>query len=148
MSPYSGCQVRVYNIHNMLMLRKSIRGFTVIELLVAIAVFGIVVPALAMGINNLIILNNRSRDLALTNLIAESKAESLRNAGYNSLPTGTTDFSNELPAELASPKTASFTVSNPRPGIAEITITINYRDYNQTRTHKYKTIVSELGVGQ
>lgn len=130
------------------MLRKDRSGFTIIELLIAIAVFGLVVPALAAGINNLTVLNNRSRDLALANLIAESKAELLRNAGYNSLAAGTTDFTGELPAELASPRSASYTVTNPEAGIAEVDITISYKDYNQTRTHNFKTVVSELGVGQ
>ena len=138
----------MYNMFNMLMLRKSQRGFTIIELLIAIAVFGLVIPALAAGINNLTVLNNRSRDLALANLIAESKAELLRNSGYNSLSPGTVSFTGELPAELAPPKSASYTVSNPSAGIAEIVINISYKDYSQTRSHEYKTVVSELGVGQ
>lgn len=128
-------------------LLKS-HGFTVIELLITIAVFGIVLPAMAAGINNLIVLNNRARDLSLANLIAENKTEQLRNAGYNSLSVGTVSFSGELPAELAPPKSAIYTVTNPSAGLAEISITISYKDYSQTRSLQYKTRVSELGVGQ
>ncbi len=129
-------------------LLKEWQGFTIIELLIVIAIFAIVMPTLAAGINNLTVLNNRSRDLALANLIAESKAEQLRNAGYNSLSPGTVSFSEDLPDELAPPKTGTYTVSTPTPGLAEISIEISYRDYSQTKVVKYKTVVSELGVGQ
>lgn len=131
---------------------KSLTGFTIIELIVAIGIFGIVMPALAAGINNLTVLNNRARDLTLANLIAESKAELLRNTGYNSLNPGPTpytiSFTNELPPELASPKSAEYTISQPQTGLAEIEVNISYKDYSQTKTVNYKTIVSELGVGQ
>lgn len=142
----------IYNISNMLSLKikpaKGQRGFTIIELLVVITIFGFAVPALAAGVNNLTVLNNRARDLALANLIAENKSEQLRNAGYNSLSTGTVDFSGELPAELASPKSGSYTVTRPTAGLAEINISISYKDYSQIKTVNYKTIVGELGVGQ
>lgn len=127
---------------------KASAGFTMIELLVVIAIFGIVMPTLAASINNLTVLNNRARDLALANLVAESKAENLRNAGFNSLSPGTVSFSDELPNKLGSPKTGAYTVTIPEPGLAEINLTINYRDYSQTKTIHYKTVVSELGVGQ
>ncbi len=127
---------------------KSHQGFTIIELLVVIAIFAIVMPTLAAGINNLTVINNRSRDLALANLIAESKAEQLRNAGYNSLSPGIVSFSDDLPAELAPPKTGTYTVTNPAAGLAEISIEISYKDYSQIKTVSYKTVVSELGVGQ
>lgn len=128
--------------------KKGQEGFTMIELLVVIAIFGIVMPTLAASINNLTVLNNRARDLAVANMVAESKAESLRNAGFNSLSPGTVNFSDELPKELGAPKSGSYTASSPAPGIVEINLTINYRDYSQTKTVRYKTIVSELGVGQ
>lgn len=132
----------------MFKLSKDVGGFTIIELLISIGIFAIVIPALAVGINNLTVLNNRARDLALANLIAENKAEQLRNSGYNSLPTGTVSFTSELPPELASPKNGSFSITNPSAGLAEITINISYKDYGQTRNLQYKTVVSELGVGQ
>jgi prepilin-type N-terminal cleavage/methylation domain-containing protein len=124
------------------------RGFTIIELLISIAIFGITIPAISAGIHNLVVTNNRSRDLALANVLAENKAEELRNAGFNSLTPGTVDFSGELPGELAPPHSGSYTVTNPVAGVAEIVINLSYRDYSQTRNLEYKTIVSELGVGQ
>ncbi len=132
----------------MLKLGKISTGFTIIELLVAIGIFGIVMPTLASGVNNLIVANNRARDLSLANMIAENKAEQLRNAGYNSLSPGTISFSGELPVELAAPRTGNYVISRPTPGLAEIVINVSYKDYSQIKTLQYKTIVSELGVGQ
>ncbi len=119
-----------------------------LELLISIAVIGLVIPALSLGVKSLIVLNNRARDLAISNTIAENKTEELRSSGFNSLTPGTYSFTNELPTELSNPKSASYTITNPSAGIINITININYWDYSHTRTQTYKTIVSELGVGQ
>lgn len=110
--------------------------------------FAIIVPALIVGIMNLTAINNRARDLALVNMLAQNKIELLRSAGYNSVPTGTTSFTAELPNSLGSPKNAYYTVTNPSGGIKEVSLTISYKDYNTTKTVEYKSIISEIGVGQ
>ncbi|MBI1857106.1 type II secretion system protein [Candidatus Saccharibacteria bacterium] len=127
---------------------QNSKGFTIIELLIAMGVMALTIPSLTISLLNLTTINNRSRDLALANIIISNKAEQIRSSGFNSLSATTTDFSSELPAELASPKNASYTVTMPSSSIANITFTINYKDYNKTKTLTYKTIVSELGVGQ
>ena len=129
-------------------MSKDSRGFTVIELLIAIGVMGLAIPSMAIALRSLTAINNRARDLALANIIIGNKAEQVRSSGFNSLSSGTVDFSSELPAELASPKSGNYGVSFPTPGVAEITLTISYKDYNRTRTLTYKTLISELGVGQ
>lgn len=128
--------------------RKSQQGFTIVEVLVVIALFAILIPALSLGITNLTAINNRARDLSLANMIAQNKIEQLRSTGYNSIPTGTTSFSSELPATLAQPNSASYTVDNSVNGIKQITIDISYRDYQQTKAVTYRSIISEIGVGQ
>lgn len=119
-----------------------------LELIISIAIIAIVVPALSIGLRGLIVLNNRSRDLALTSMVAENKVEELRSSGFNSLNVGTYTFTSELPNEMSNPKSATYTITNPSSGIKQISITVNYWDYTRTRTLTYKSIVSELGVGQ
>jgi prepilin-type N-terminal cleavage/methylation domain-containing protein len=128
-------------------MRKSQDGFTIVEMLIALALFAILIPALTLGVSTLTQLNNRSRDLTLISIIAENKIESLRSLGYNSIAVGTIDFSSELPAELASPKSANFTITE-NAGIKNIDVSISYNDYKKTRTVLYKSAVSETGVGQ
>lgn len=123
------------------------KGFTIVEMLVALALFAILIPALTLGISTLTQLNNRARDLTIISILAENKIESLRSIGYNSIVNGTTDFSTELPAELASPKSASYSVTE-NAGIKTIDVTISYTDYRNPKTIKYKSLVSETGVGQ
>lgn len=130
------------------MLKKDSNGFTLIEILVALAMFAIIIPSLTLGVTNLKTINNRARDLALINMLAQNKVELLRSSGYNSLAVGTVDFTSDLPSTLASPKSASYTVTNPETGIKQIDITISYKDYQQTKTVNYKSYISEIGVGQ
>ncbi|HSX27285.1 MAG TPA: prepilin-type N-terminal cleavage/methylation domain-containing protein [Patescibacteria group bacterium] len=123
-------------------------GFTVIELLIAIGVMGLAIPSMAMALRNLTAINHRARNVALTNIIVGNKAEQIRSAGFNSIAVGTVDFTNELPPELAKPRSATYTITRPTAGVDEVTLTVSYKDYNKTRTLTYKTIISELGVGQ
>ncbi len=123
------------------------KGFTVVEMLITLALFAILIPTLTLGVSTLTQLNNRSRDLTLISIIAENKIESLRSIGYNSITVGTTTFTSELPAELASPKTATYVVAQGT-GIKTIDVSISYTDYKKTKTVTYKSIVSETGVGQ
>jgi type II secretory pathway pseudopilin PulG len=124
------------------------QGFTVVELVITIAICGIIIPVLAAGLTTLTLINNRSRDLALANMMAQNKAELLRSSGFNSINVGTTDFSGDLPSTLSNPKSASYTVSLPEAGIKEVAITISYKDINTTRTVNYLTKISELGINQ
>jgi prepilin-type N-terminal cleavage/methylation domain-containing protein len=130
------------------MLYKDRRGFTVVELLVAITVFALTIPALAAGVRGLITANNRSRDLTLVSLTAENKIEELRSAGFNTLSNGTHDFSSELPPEISKPRSAAYTIASPSSDVKSVTIAITYWDYTRTKTVTYQTLVGELGVGQ
>jgi prepilin-type N-terminal cleavage/methylation domain-containing protein len=128
--------------------RHKQAGFTIVELLIAIAVMGILVPTLAGLINTMNRLNDRARDLNIVNSLAENKAESLRSMGFSALSDGSTSFATELPVTLGSPKSATYTVSNPHTGIKQVDMTITYTDHNKTETMRYRTYVGELGVGQ
>jgi prepilin-type N-terminal cleavage/methylation domain-containing protein len=123
------------------------RGFSVVELLVSIALFAVIVPTLSTALATLSALNNRARDLTLISIIAENKIESLRSIGYNSVPPGTVDFTSELPTEVAAPKSASYTVTQ-NSGYRTVDITVSYKDYRRTREVRYRSIISETGVGQ
>lgn len=127
---------------------KDNQGFTVVELIITIAICGIIVPVLAAGLTTLTLINNRSRDLALANMMAQNKAELLRSSGYNSITEGTTYFTGDLPSTLSDPKSASYTVTTPEAGIKEVVIVISYKDINSTRTVNYQTKVSEIGINQ
>ena len=128
--------------------KKSQQGFTIIELLVAIAVIGILIPTLVGFVNTLNRFNDRARDMALVNSLAENKAEALRSLGYTGLSNGTTSFASELSTSLGSPKSANYTISTPNTGIKQVDIAISYNDHGSVQTVNYRTYIGELGVGQ
>jgi prepilin-type N-terminal cleavage/methylation domain-containing protein len=130
------------------MNRKNQKGFTVVELVVSIVVAGIIIPSVALALNNLAAINHRARDLALANTIAQNKVETLRSIGYNSVSGGTVSFSSELPSSMGSPRSASYTISSPVTGEKQIDVNITYTDYGGSKNLTYRTLISELGVGQ
>jgi prepilin-type N-terminal cleavage/methylation domain-containing protein len=130
-------------------LKKSEAGFTIVELLIAIALFGLVVPSIILSILSLNQINDRASDLTVANILAENKVESIRSAGYNTLTNGSTvDFTSELPNSFTAPKSANYTVSEPQTGLKKIDIAIQYTDRGVSRTLNYSTLMSELGVSQ
>ncbi len=133
---------------SILVAKKNNNGFTIIELLVAIAVVGILVPTLVGFVSTLNRMNDRARDLSLVNSLAENKIESIRSAGFSSLSNGTTTFTGELPISLGNPKSGTYIVSAPNAGIKQVDLTITYNDHGSTQTINYRTYVGELGVGQ
>ncbi len=129
-------------------MRTKESGFTVVELLITIGMCGVIIPALALGLLSLTVYNNRARDLALVNMLAQNKMEVIRSAGYNSLSDGTVSFTTELPNTLSKPKSASYTVSSPATNVKKVSVSITYTDYRTSRTITYESLISELGLGQ
>jgi prepilin-type N-terminal cleavage/methylation domain-containing protein len=128
-------------------MKTSQKGFTVVEMLITLALFAVMIPAISLGIGSLISINNRARDLTLVSILAENKIESLRSVGYNSVPVGTTVFTSELPRELASPKSATYVVTQ-QTGYRTVDVNVTYTDNKRSRSTNYRSIISETGVGQ
>jgi type II secretory pathway pseudopilin PulG len=129
-------------------LKLAEGGMTIVELVVAIVVSAVVIGSLSQVVTSNLHLSQRGRFLNLTNAYVEAKVESLRNNGYNSLPTGTTSLSSEMPSDLPSSKSGSMTVTIPQTGLKKVDITVSYKDQGKPYTYNYTTYVGELGVGQ
>jgi prepilin-type N-terminal cleavage/methylation domain-containing protein len=129
-------------------IHHSSDGFTIVELLVSIAVAAIVTGSLSQVVTSYVHVAQRGRYMNLANAYAEAKVEALRNTGYNGLSAGTSSLSSELPAQLPPTRSASMTVSSPASGLKQVDITLTYRDQSQTNTLAYTTYIGELGVGQ
>lgn len=135
-------------IKTVMVIRRVQEGFTMVELLLGIAVFGIVAPAITLSIVSINGINDKAADLMYANVIAENKIESIRSAGYNSLSDGVVYFTGDLPPTFTSPKSASYTVSSPEIGIKQIDVDITYTDQGKTRNLEFSSMISELGVAQ
>jgi prepilin-type N-terminal cleavage/methylation domain-containing protein len=129
-------------------IRHSSEGFTLVELLVSIAVGAIVIASLNMLVSGYLHVSQRGRYLSAANSFVEGKVEALRNSGYNAAVSGTTSLTSQLPSVLPPSKTASMTVGAPSNGIKQVDITVSYKDQGVTQTYSYTTYLGELGVGQ
>jgi prepilin-type N-terminal cleavage/methylation domain-containing protein len=127
---------------------KNQGGFTLVELLVAIAVGAIIVASLNQVVNAYIHLSQRGRYLSLANSYVEGKVEALRNSGYNAVNTGTASLTGELPSGLPPSRSANMQVTAPQNGLKQIDITVSYKDQGLTNSYTYTSYIGELGVGQ
>lgn len=130
------------------MLKKQSSGYTIVELLVSIAVAGVLFGTLSEVVTSYVHTAQRGRYLNLANSYVEAEVESLRNTGYNGIALGTTNLTSNLSTQLPPNRSASLTVSSPSAGIKQADITVSYNDQGKLNTYSYTTYIGELGVGQ
>ncbi|MEO8104841.1 MAG: prepilin-type N-terminal cleavage/methylation domain-containing protein [Candidatus Saccharibacteria bacterium] len=123
-------------------------GFTIVEVLVAIAVGAIMVASLNQVVVTYLHVGQRGRYLNLANAYVEAKTEALRNSGYNRLNNGSTNLKAELPTQLPPSRNATLTVADQAAGLKKVDISISYNDQGQPNIFNYTTYIGELGVGQ
>ena len=87
-----------------------------VELLLGVALFGLLIPTIIIALNSISIINDTSKDIVIANIVAENKIEELRSIGYNSIPTGTVSITSTLPATLGKYRSGSYTVTTPVTG--------------------------------
>ncbi len=129
-------------------MKKQEAGFTLVEILVCIAVATIVVGSLSQVTTSFVHVSQRGRYINLANSYVEAKVEALRNIGYAGLANGTLSLTGELSTQLPPSRSASMTVSDQSLGIKQIDLTISYKDQGQVYSYAYTTYIGELGVGQ
>ncbi len=130
-------------------LHGSLTGFTLIELIVAITVTGLIV----VGLTNLYILieitQRKTYHLEIATRAGERQIESLRNAQYNNLTPGVDiNFTSNLPADLPSPKSGTVVVTEPNDGLRRVDVTITYKEGSGTKTIKQSSMIGVIGIGQ
>lgn len=124
------------------------KGFTLVEILVVIAVAAVMIVSLNSVVTGYMHVSQRGRYLSLANAYIEAKVEGLRNNGYNSLSPGTYNLTGELTAQLPPSRAASMVVGSSSGGLKQVDISVSYKDQGQTNSYDYTTYIGELGVGQ
>ena len=130
-------------------------GFTLIELIVTIAIIGILLPVVITLLNSINNMNGRANTLSNVSAYVENRVEAFRSAGFQSVPvtTGPVSFTGAeaLPAGIPKPNSATYEVTSYSPtntSVKKIIITVSFRSFSGTETRKYTTYLGELGVGQ
>ena len=128
---------------------KKQEGFTLVELLAAIGIMGIMVIAIVSLYITIENTQSRSYHLEIATRAGEKQIESLRNSQYGALvPDTSIDFSNDLPDELPEPKTGTVDVSEPELGLRRVDVTITYNERGGDKTVKQSSFIGIIGIGQ
>lgn len=131
------------------MLHKKESGFTLIELLVTISIMGLIV----IGVVNLYIAvdtaQRKSYHLEAATRAGEAQIESLRNSQYGNLTADSDiNFTDQLPEDLPSPRSAIAHISEPEEGLKRVDVTITYKEGNGTNTVRQSSLIGIVGIGQ
>lgn len=131
------------------MFRKNQDGFTLVELIVAIVIIGMLV----VGVTSLYITieatQRKTRLLETATRAGEKKIEELRNNHYNTLENDTViDFTDELPDTLPEPRSGTVAVSEPTSGVKRVDLNITYKDGNINKEVELSSLIGVLGLGQ
>ena len=91
----------------------------------------------------------KSYHLEVATRAGEAQIESLRNLQYGNLSTDSDiNFTNQLPEDLPSPKSANVHVSEPEEGLKRVDITITYKEGKGEKTVKQSSLIGIVGIGQ
>lgn len=129
------------------MIKKE-SGFTLVELVVSIAVIGIVVSSVVSLFGSIQSTQRRTAYMETATRAAQRQMESLRNNNYNNLDAGETiDFTSQLPTSLRN-RSGTVTVSEPNPGLKRVDISVVYYEGSQQQKVDLSSLVGILGITQ
>lgn len=133
------------------MSAKAEHGFSLIELIVALAVLGIVVLSLFELFAQIRQINRSANNFTTATQLAQQSIELYRNTPYANINLGTQDLAASLtpyPA-LKSPRTATATVSQiDINGLKQVDVQITYQDRSGPKQIQLSTIVALKGINR
>ena len=111
--------------------KRRIAGFTLIEILVAMAVFAIASLGLAMGVTSVIQSNQRSYLASIATNLAQDKLEELKATPASVGPCIVSNCDDPKPQTNGVEFTRTWEVfpSDPTPGVKRIDVTVEWTDH-------------------
>ncbi|HVE81134.1 MAG TPA: hypothetical protein VNA68_03310 [Candidatus Dormibacteraeota bacterium] len=127
---------------------KNQHGLTLIELIVTasfVAAAAIAVAEIFITVGNL---TRQARNISSATATAQEKIEVYRDAGYASIPTGSSDFTSTLPTGLGSPKSGTAVVVEAPPGLKRVDILITYTEGKKAKKVQVTTYITQRGINR
>lgn len=115
--------------------KKNDNGFTLIEVLVAIVILSVGLLGMASLTIGIINGNKLSNDLTMATTLAQDRMEDIRRLGYSgtsATTTTTTENYNSITGYEAYKRETETTVNSPVTGMKTITVTVYWKDSDQT----------------
>jgi prepilin-type N-terminal cleavage/methylation domain-containing protein len=142
------------------MLKSDQRGFTIMELVVAMAFMGIVIVSLTELFSGIRQINRAANNYTVAVQVAHQYIEKFRNTAYGSITTGTTDVTAAALSaypNLLTPRSATTTVGwvdssgvtqTFETGIKKVDVAISYKDRTGTKQVQFETIIANKGLNR
>lgn len=124
-------------------------GFTIVELLTAVVVIGIVGTAITSMFLSIQQMQVGARHLETATRAAQREVETLRNRNYLNLTPGEEiNFTNQLPDTLPANRTGTVTVSEPLEGLRRVDVRVTYTHSNKDRVIELSSLIGVIGITQ
>ena len=127
------------------------RGYTLMELIVAMAFVGVVIVSLTDLFTALRQINRAANNYTIATQVAQQIIEQYRNTPFSSLTLGTVDDSSYLSpySSLLSPRSATVTISQPGvAGIDQVDVAVSYTDRTGTKQVQFSTQIANKGLNR
>lgn len=124
-------------------IQKDDRGFTIIEVLIAIVILSIALLGMAGLTMGIMTGNDHSKQLTTATTLAQDKMEEIRRLGYSAMPsadTATTEDYNSISSYPLYKRVTATTVNSPSSGMKTITVTVYWN--SDARSSELKTILA------
>lgn len=121
---------------------QNCRGFTHVEMMIALLIFGLGVLGLAQALPNGIQLRDRARRMSVATALAQQQVESLRNLPFthaNLSAGGHTDAGN--PVDGAYSRSWTVVDNDPVVGMKRVSVTVSYPTSSPDSTATFTTLI-------
>lgn len=130
-------------------MRQNTDGFTIVELLVTIAVIGIIAGSLSSLFITTRHVQQQTEYRDMATRAAQREVETLRNDNYAALTPGQNiNFTNQLPTGLPKGSTGSVQVSQPANDLRRVDVTVSYPADGKTRNVELSSLIGVIGITQ
>lgn len=130
-------------------MNRSESGFTIVELLIAIMIMGIIIASIStlfIGVNNL---QRKTSRIDSATRAAQREIETLRNDNYGMLTAGQTiNFTSSLPKNLPTDRNGTVEVSEPSADLRRVDVTVTYTEGGKQQKIILSSLIGAIGITQ
>jgi prepilin-type N-terminal cleavage/methylation domain-containing protein len=129
-------------------MRDKQAGFTIVELLVTIAIVGIATASISSLFISIQNVQKQTTYVDTATRAAQREIETLRNDNYSTLTPGQSiDFTDQLPSVLPH-ASGSVQISQPATDLRRVDVTVSYTANGDQRNIMLSSLIGVIGITQ
>ncbi len=137
--------------YTVFMIARGERGFSLIELIVAMAFMGVVILSLFEIFAQIRQVNRQANNYTIATQVGQQIIELYRNTPYVNIPIGTRDYAASLTpyTNLKNPRSATAIVTEIDPaGLKQIDVSVSFNERSGIRRIQFTTVVASKGINR